>query len=84
LCRVVCERGKTLIVDVMSSFGGIPFDVARLKIDFLISSANNCIQGVPGFGFVIAGREAMERCKGNALSLYLDRYDQQETMEKTR
>jgi 2-aminoethylphosphonate-pyruvate transaminase len=38
----------------MSSFGGIPIDVEKLGVDYLISSANKCIQGVPGFGFVIA------------------------------
>ncbi len=32
----------------MSSFGGIEIDIAELQIDFLISSANKCIQGVPG------------------------------------
>ena len=48
------EFGKTLIIDAMSSFGGMEINVASLGIDFLISSANKCIQGVPGFGFVIA------------------------------
>ena len=48
---------KRYIVDAMSSFGGIPLDIAALNIDYLISSANKCIQGVPGFAFVIA-REA--------------------------
>jgi 2-aminoethylphosphonate-pyruvate transaminase len=84
LCRIVKRHGKTLIVDAMSTFGGIPFDMGLLEIDFLISSANKCIQGVPGFGFIIARREAMERCKGNATSLSLDIYDQWETMEKKR
>lgn len=66
----------------MSSFGGIPIDMAQLGIDFLISSANKCIQGVPGFGFVIARKSSMMRCKGVARSLSLDLYDQWETMEK--
>ncbi|HDO7138392.1 TPA: 2-aminoethylphosphonate--pyruvate transaminase, partial [Klebsiella pneumoniae] len=38
---------KRYIVDAMSSFGGIPLDIAALNIDYLISSANKCIQGVP-------------------------------------
>ncbi|MDR3127479.1 MAG: 2-aminoethylphosphonate--pyruvate transaminase [Tannerellaceae bacterium] len=82
LCLVVKKHGKVLVVDAMSSFGGIPFDAGRLGIDFLISSANKCIQGVPGFGFIIARKEALERCKGNATSLSLDIYGQWETMEK--
>ncbi|MDR3119611.1 MAG: 2-aminoethylphosphonate--pyruvate transaminase [Mediterranea sp.] len=84
LCSIVKKHGKTLIVDAMSSFGGIPFDAGRLGIDLLVSSANKCIQGVPGFGFIIARKEALEKCKGNAASLSLDIYDQWETMEKKR
>ena len=82
LCAVVKKYGKTLIVDAMSSFGGIPFDVGELDIDFMVSSANKCIEGVPGFGFLIAKREQMERCKGVSPSLSLDIYDQWQTMEK--
>ncbi len=81
LASVVKNAGKTLIVDAMSSFGGIPIDMKALEIDFLISSANKCIQGVPGFGFIIAKREAIEACKGEARSLSLDLWDQWNTME---
>ncbi|PLR36098.1 2-aminoethylphosphonate--pyruvate transaminase [Chimaeribacter arupi] len=73
--------GKVFIVDAMSSFGGIPFDMAELNIDFLISSANKCIQGVPGFGFVIARRPALEACRGRSRSLSLDLYAQWRCME---
>ncbi len=79
---VVKNHGQTLIVDAMSSFGGIPLDTGHLGIDFLISSANKCIQGVPGFGFVIARRSALERCAGTARSFSLDLHDQWKTMEK--
>ena len=82
VAHLVKMYGKRLIVDAMSSFGGIPMDVQELGIDFLISSANKCIQGVPGFGFIIARRSELERCKGVARSLSLDIYDQWETMEK--
>ncbi|MDD9265888.1 2-aminoethylphosphonate--pyruvate transaminase [Paenibacillus sp. GCM10023248] len=81
VARIAKRYGKTLIVDAMSSFGGIPIDVDALGIDYLISSANKCIQGVPGFGFIIARREAIKACKGQARSLSLDLYDQWETME---
>lgn len=82
VAAIVKRHGKVLIVDAMSSFGGIPIDMAKLSIDFMISSANKCIQGVPGFGFVIARRSLLEQCKGTARSLSLDLYDQWETMEK--
>lgn len=81
VANVSKQYGKTVIVDAMSSFGGVPIDVAELDIDFLISSANKCIQGVPGFGFIIAKKETLATCKGLARSLSLDLYDQWETME---
>lgn len=76
------EFGKTLIIDAMSSFGGMEIDVPRLGIDYLISSANKCIQGVPGFGFVIARIEKLIACEGNSRSLSLDLYDQWKEMDK--
>ena len=78
LCQ---RRGIRLIVDAMSSFGGIPIDMGRLGIEFLISSANKCIQGVPGFGFVIARRAALMACAGRARSVSLDLHAQWQTME---
>jgi 2-aminoethylphosphonate-pyruvate transaminase len=82
IAEVVQESGRAFIVDAMSSFGGIPMDIGELGVDFLVSSANKCIQGVPGFGFVIARRSALEACEGRARSLSLDLYDQWRTMEK--
>lgn len=79
LCQ---RRGIRLIVDAMSSFGGIPIDMGRLGIEFLISSANKCIQGVPGFGFVIARRAALIACAGRARSVSLDLHAQWQTMEQ--
>ena len=83
IARIVKTRGKIFIVDAMSSFGGIPIDVNDLGIDFLISSSNKCIQGVPGFAFVIAKREELQKCGGNARSLCLDLYDQWKEMDKS-
>lgn len=80
--RLVKAAGKIWIVDAMSSFGGVPMDMAELEIDFLISSANKCIQGVPGFGFILAKRDCLEACKGLARSVSLDLYDQWNTMEQ--
>ncbi|MEK5430104.1 2-aminoethylphosphonate--pyruvate transaminase [Lysinibacillus sp. FSL R7-0073] len=80
--EVVHSFNKTFIVDAMSSFGGVPMDVSDLHIDFCISSANKCIQGVPGFGFVIAKTRVLEKCKGQARSVALDLYSQWEVMKK--
>ena len=59
----------------------MPLDIAELGIDFIVSSANKCIQGVPGFGFIIARISELEKTKGFARSLSLDLYDQWRGME---
>jgi 2-aminoethylphosphonate-pyruvate transaminase len=82
IAPIVRGSGCCFIVDAMSSFGGIPMDIGELGVDFLVSSSNKCIQGVPGFGFVVARRKALEACEGRARSLSLDLYDQWRTMEK--
>lgn len=74
--EIVRAHGCAYIVDAMSSFGGVPLDLADARIDYLISSANKCIQGVPGFAFVIARRSELNRCKGEARTVSLDLYDQ--------
>lgn len=79
--HVVHHAGASYIVDAMSSFGAVPIDMVGAHIDFLISSANKCIEGVPGFGFVLANRRALEAAKGHARTLSLDLYDQWAGME---
>lgn len=79
--KVVKAAGKIFIVDAMSTFGGVDVPVADWGIDFLISSANKCIQGVPGFSFILAKRAELEASQGKACSLALDLYDQWKTME---
>ena len=83
LSATVKRHGKTLIVDAMSSFGGIPMDISKLGIDYLVSSSNKCIQGVPGFGFVIAKRDELEKCAENARSLCMDLVGQWREMDKS-
>lgn len=79
---VVHEFGRAFIVDAMSSFGGIPLDIDAAHIDYLISSSNKCIEGVPGFSFVIAKRETLLASKGAARSVSLDLLAQWEGLER--
>lgn len=76
IAKIVKSHGKIFLVDSMSAFGGVPLDIAELGIDFIVSSANKCIQGVPGFGFIIAKTAELEKTKGWARSLSLDLYQQ--------
>jgi 2-aminoethylphosphonate-pyruvate transaminase len=79
---IVRSRGRAYIVDAMSSFGAVPIDVAGSGIDFLVSSANKCLEGVPGFSFVIAKRDALLACEGNARGVSLDLHAQWRGLEK--
>lgn len=76
VARVVKAADKVFIVDAMSSFGGVEIPVAEWGIDFIISSANKCIQGVPGFSFIICRLDELKKCEGKSVSLSLDLYDQ--------
>ncbi len=70
--EVVRSAGRCYFVDAMSSFGAVPLNLGKSNIDYLVSSANKCIEGVPGFGFVIARRAAIEATEGFARSLSFD------------
>ncbi len=73
----ICKKyGKVFIVDAMSSFGGVEMDMQQQQIDFLISSSNKCIEGVPGFAFALCKRSELEKAQGQARTLSLDLYDQ--------
>ena len=69
-------------VDAMSSFGGIPFNVAECGIDYLVTSANKCIEGIPGFGIILAKRDALMRTEGYARTFSLDLLAQLLHLEK--
>jgi 2-aminoethylphosphonate-pyruvate transaminase len=78
---VVRQLGRTFVVDAMSSFGAVPLDWAAAGVDFLISSSNKCIEGVPGFAFVLARKAALSAARGWARSLALDLVAQYEGLE---
>ena len=76
LTAAVAEGGRRLHVDAMSSFGGIPIDLARLPAHSLAASASKCIEGAPGVGFVIARTDHLAASAGNAHALSLDLHGQ--------
>lgn len=73
---VVQKAGAEYVVDAMSSFGAIAIDLAAAHADFLVSSANKCIEGVPGFAFILARREPLLAAKGRERTLSLDLFAQ--------
>jgi 2-aminoethylphosphonate-pyruvate transaminase len=83
IAAVVARRGKSLIVDAMSSFGAIPIDARAIPFDALIAASGKCVEGPPGMGFVFVPRSVLEKCAGNSTSLALDLHDQWTYMERT-
>ncbi|HUR47389.1 MAG TPA: 2-aminoethylphosphonate--pyruvate transaminase [Candidatus Saccharimonadales bacterium] len=80
--RCVKSAGRSYIVDAMSSFGAIPIDFHTSQIDFLISSANKCIEGVPGFSFILGRRDPLLANEPHARSLCLSLAAQLKGFEK--
>jgi 2-aminoethylphosphonate aminotransferase len=82
MAEVVQCHGAKLIVDAMSSFAGIPLDLRQTPCDFVISSANKCIQGMAGVSFVICRNNLLEPSENyRPRSLYLDLYGQHACFE---
>lgn len=78
---VVARHGRRFVVDAISSFGAYAIDFDAGPIDHLIGSSNKCVEGVPGFSFVLSRRAAIEACAGNARSYAFDLYDQWQNFE---
>jgi 2-aminoethylphosphonate-pyruvate transaminase len=82
VAAVVASHGRAFIIDAMSAFGALPLDAAEVPFTAVVASSNKCLQGVPGMGFALIRRDALEQCKGNSHSLSLDLFDQWEGFEK--
>jgi 2-aminoethylphosphonate-pyruvate transaminase len=78
----VARQRRRFIVDAISSFGaystgpGGEIDFEAGPIDHLVGSSNKCVEGVPGFSFIISRRTAVEESKGNARSFAMDLHNQ--------
>ncbi len=83
IADVVEQQGRRLIIDSMSAFGAIDIRSSDFRFDAIVSSANKCFEGVPGFGFALLRKEALQQSATNAHSLSMDLYDQWCYLEKT-
>ncbi len=83
IAEAVARQGRRLVIDSMSAFGAVAISAKTVQFDALISSANKCFEGVPGFGFSLVRQSALDASKGNAHSLSLDLLDQWQYLAKT-
>ncbi len=74
---------KIFLVDTISSFAGIPFSIKDYHIDFMASTSNKCIQGMPGCAFIVAKHAAFQKLQSYApRSFYLNLYQHYEYFSK--
>ena len=83
IAKEVKARNRVVMVDAMSSFGAIPLNMEATGVDIMVSSSNKCIEGVPGFSYVIVRRDLLEASKGRCHSTVLDLHEQWIALEKT-
>ena len=83
IAKVVKKTGRRLIIDAMSSFGALSLNIDETPCVAVIASSNKCLEGVPGVGFVLAERDALQAAKGVSSSLSLDLHEQWVNMEST-
>ncbi len=81
LAKEVKSRGLVFMVDAMSSFGALDINMARDGIDVMVSSSNKCIEGIPGFSYVLAKKELIVASEGQSHSVVLDLYEQWKGLE---
>jgi 2-aminoethylphosphonate-pyruvate transaminase len=82
LAGAAAREGRRVLVDAMSSLFGEPLDLGQDGIDFVMASANKCLQGIPGVSFVLGRRAALEALRGRPpRSVYLDLYRHYATQE---
>jgi 2-aminoethylphosphonate-pyruvate transaminase len=76
------ESGCTLILDAISSYAGIYIDLNETPIDYLMSTSNKCLQGMPGVAFAICHKESLRALENvKSRSYYLDLYKQYRNLE---
>src|SRR5262245_58328574 len=73
VARVAARAGRRVLIDAMSSLFGERLEVDADGVDFVMASANKCLQGVPGIAFVLGRRSALDALAGQPpRSVYLD------------
>lgn len=77
------SRKLKLLVDCVSSFGGIEIDFRALNIAAFVGSINKCLRGAPGFSFCFMQKQLLIESKGNCKSLSFDLEAQWRYMQKT-
>ena len=52
LAMLASEAGKAVVVDAVSSLGGVDVRVDKWGIDICVTTPNKCLEALPGIGFI--------------------------------
>lgn len=83
ITAAVKAAGRKLLIDSVSAFGAMKVHFDHDVVEAVACSSNKCFEGVPGVGFVIARRAALDG-PHHAHSLSLDLHDQWHYMNQTQ
>ena len=73
---VARAAGRRTLVDAVSAFGALPFDLsAQPEVDAMLFTSNKCFEALPGLGFAVCPADRLAACAGNAGSWSLDLSD---------
>ena len=73
LAAVAKRAGALVVVDAVSSLGGVPLETDAWGIDVVVTGSQKALMTPPGLGLVSVSEAAVEKSKGAALPrFYLD------------
>ncbi|MDP9086933.1 MAG: 2-aminoethylphosphonate--pyruvate transaminase [Pseudomonadota bacterium] len=76
MSQIAGSHDRRVIVDAVSAFGALPFDIGALPmVDTVTFTTNKCIEGLPGASFTIARKDRLAVSTGNARSWSFDLSD---------
>jgi 2-aminoethylphosphonate-pyruvate transaminase len=73
---VVRAAGRRLILDAVSAFGALPFNLAEHpECDAVMFTSGKCLEGLPGIAFAVVRVDSVQAAAGNAGSWSFDLSD---------
>ena len=76
LAAAAGRLGRRVLVDAVSAFGILPFDISALDmVDSISFTSNKGLESLPGMSFTVSPIERLDACRGNAGSWSLDLAD---------
>jgi len=76
LAKIAGEAGRRVIIDAVSAFGALPFDIGQMPmVDAMAFTSNKCIEGLPGMAFIVARVDRLLASAGHAQSWSFDLTD---------